>query len=167
MSAFVTHLWATTCLGRVQQLTGDYPAAAASLHQALKLFRELGNRLGEAAALNNLGQLATRTQDTRQARHHHSQALAIAQDLGVPLEEARALEGIGHAHLQGGNPGQAAAHLGQALSIYQHIGVPAAKRVQETLHHHGLTSISGEPQPAAHGREDHQPRMRTAPPESQ
>ena len=35
-------------LGGVQQLTGDYPAAAASLNQALALFRDLDDRPGQA-----------------------------------------------------------------------------------------------------------------------
>ena len=41
----------------MQQLTGDYPAAAASHQQALELFRDLGERLGQAEALNSLGEL--------------------------------------------------------------------------------------------------------------
>ena len=35
-------------LGLVQQLTGDYPAAAASYQQALALGRDLGDPLGQA-----------------------------------------------------------------------------------------------------------------------
>ena len=37
------------------RLTGDYPAAAASHQQALKLFRDLGDRPGQAFVLNDLG----------------------------------------------------------------------------------------------------------------
>jgi tetratricopeptide (TPR) repeat protein len=129
----------TLCtLGVVQQLTGDYPAAAASHQQALTLFADLGNRLGQAEALNRLGELATRTADTPQARKHHTQALAIARDLSAAPEKARALEGLGHSHLQDGHPGQAAAHLQQALTIYQRIGAPAARRVQQTIQNHRL-----------------------------
>ena len=119
----------------VQQLTGDYPAAAASLQQSLQLCRDLGSRLGQAEALNGLGELSSRTSASRRARGQHTEALTIARDLGVPLEEARALEGIGHSHLHDGNGGQAAAHLRQALAIYQRIGVPRARQVQETLRH--------------------------------
>ena len=98
--------WALNDLGVVHQLTGDYPAAAASHQQALKLFCDLGARLGQAETLNNLGQLATRTSATPQARDRHTHALAIARDLGVPLEQARALEGIADSHLHDGNPAQ-------------------------------------------------------------
>jgi len=131
----------------VQQETGDYPAAAASHQRALTLFGDLGNRLGQAEALNRLGELATRTAGTAQAHERHAQALAIARDIRAAPEEARALEGLGQAHLQDGNLGQAAAHLRQALTIYQRLGAPAARRVQETLQMHRLIPTP-EPQPA-------------------
>ena len=125
-------------------------AAAASHRQALALFRDLGNVLGQAEALNRLGELATRTSATGQARERHTQALAIAQETGAPLEQARALEGLGQARLQDGNPGQAAAQLRQALAIYQRIGAPGAQRVRETLRQYGLEQPSHQP---AHDQE--------------
>ena len=57
--------------------------------------RDLGNLLGQAEALNRLGELSTRTSATGQARERHTQALAIARDIGAALQEARALEGLG------------------------------------------------------------------------
>jgi hypothetical protein len=111
----------------------------------LALFRDLGNVLGQAEALNRLGELATQTLATRQARERHTQALAIAQETGAPLEQARALEGLGQARLQDGNPGQAAAQLRQALAIYRRIGAPGAQRVRETLRQYGLGQPSHQP----------------------
>jgi len=150
----------------VQQETGDYPAAAASHQQALALFRDLGSRLGQAEALNRLGELSLRTSATAQARDQHTQARAIARDIGAAPEEARALEGIGTSHLHDGNLGRAAEYLRQALAIYQRIGAPAAQRVQQTLQKHGQPSTP-EPQPTTTSSDDHQTPMRTAPPESQ
>jgi len=60
-------------------------------------------------------------------------------------------------HLQDGNPGQAAAHLQQALTIYQRLGAPAARRVQEALQTHRLTSITPQPQAAASDNESDPP----------
>ena len=125
-------------LGLVQQQTGDYANAAASHQQALTLARGLGDRLSQAEALINLGLLTSRMADIRQARDHHCQALAIARDIGTPLQEARALEGIGQSHLHDGNPSQATAPLRDALALYQRIGSPSARRVEKTLHQHGL-----------------------------
>jgi tetratricopeptide (TPR) repeat protein len=128
----------------VQQLTGDYPAAAASHQQALELCRDrgIGNWSGHAETLNCLGELASRTADGRQARTYHAQALAIARQLGTPLEEARALEGIGHSHLRDGHTSEGTACLEQALTIYQRVAAPAARRVQETLRQHALKPAS-------------------------
>jgi Tfp pilus assembly protein PilF len=99
----------------------------------LEQFRDLGDRLGQAEALNNLGELLCQAQTAQRARDHHSQALAIAHEIGAPLEEARALEGIGRCHLHDGNPGEGAAHLREALTIYRRIGAFDARRVEETL----------------------------------
>ena len=41
-------------LGTIKMLTGDYPAAAASLRQAIALFSDLGHRLEQGDALYNL-----------------------------------------------------------------------------------------------------------------
>ena len=136
-------------LGLVQQETGDHTAAAASHQQALALFGDLGNRLGQAEALNRLGELATRTADTPQARKYHTQALAIARDLSAAPEEARAIEGLGQSHLRDGDPGRAGAHLQQALKIYLRIGAPAARRVQQAMQNHKLTSSTPAAPPSA------------------
>ena len=42
-------------LGLLQQLTGDYPAATATLSRAASLYRDLGDRTGQACTLNHLG----------------------------------------------------------------------------------------------------------------
>jgi len=95
-------------------------ATSATNHQALQLYRDVGNWHGQAETLDNLGGLPSRTAPSQAARNHHSQALAIARDIGAPLEEARALEGIGRCHLHDGNPGEGIAHLQQALTTPAH-----------------------------------------------
>ena len=39
----------------MRRLTGDYPGAARALEEALGIYRDLGDRLGEANALTELG----------------------------------------------------------------------------------------------------------------
>ena len=159
--------YACNDLGLLQQDTGDYAAAANNHQQALALFDDLGNLLGQAEALNRLGELSLRTSAPGQARDQHTRALAIARDISAAPEEARALEGIANTYLREGNSGQATADLLQALTIYQRLGAPAARRVQQTLEDHGLTSTPPQPGPAAPGSEGHQPRSpAAAPPES-
>lgn len=64
----------------MQYLTGDYSAAAVSLGQALVFYRDLGNQLGEAEALNNLGQLLFASLAPADACAHYVQALDIAPE---------------------------------------------------------------------------------------
>lgn len=62
-----------------------------SLVQALELFRELGDRHGQAGASINLGELLLLSLDYGKARSHFLQALSIARDIDTPVEEAQAL----------------------------------------------------------------------------
>ena len=117
----------------MQQLTGDYRAAAASHLKAFAIYQDEGQRLGEAEVLNSLGELSTRTRDPVQARDYHTQALRIARDLPAPLEEARALEGIGRSHLYDGNAADGTTLLRDALDIYLRLGTPDASRIQQRL----------------------------------
>jgi tetratricopeptide (TPR) repeat protein len=114
-------------------VTGDYLAAAASLTRALELFRDLGERRGEAGTSINLGELRFLCSAYREARSHYDQALSIAREISAPVEQARALEGIGRCHSQEADPGQGSAHLRQALEIYRRIGAPEASRVETIL----------------------------------
>src|SRR5262249_27793227 len=115
------------------------PAGGAKPQTGPAVVRGPGNLLGQAEALNRLGELSLRTSATGQAREQHTRALAIARDISAAPEEARALEGIGNSHLQEGNPSQAAGYLQQALTIYHRIGTPGAQRIEETLRHHSMT----------------------------
>ena len=72
-------------LGIVYRLTGNYPAAAASLQQALELFRDIGHRTGESDALSDLAIVQTLTGDYPAAATTFEQAMALERDLGRPL----------------------------------------------------------------------------------
>ncbi len=126
-------------LGLVQQLTGDYPAAAANHQQALSLYRDLGQRHEQAEVLNNLGEMSSRCAASQQAYHYYNQALTLARQVGAPLEEAPAPSTeSATATSMTATPARGPAHMRQALTIYHRIGAPAAQRVQDTLRQHGL-----------------------------
>jgi hypothetical protein len=52
---------ASKYLGSVQKLSGDYPAATASLNRALGLYQELGSGRGQADALRYLRSMQNQT----------------------------------------------------------------------------------------------------------
>ena len=109
-------------LGDVRRLTGDYPAAASALEQALSIYRDLGNPLGQANALTNLGAVLSRGGDYPAAASALEQALSIYRDLGNPLGQANALTNLGDVRRLTGDYPAAASALERALSIYRDLG---------------------------------------------
>jgi len=114
--------WALTPLGIVQELTGDYPAAAASLTQALQLSRDLGDRHGQAWALTQLGTMQRLTGDYPAAAASLTQALQLFGELGDRRGQAWALNQLGMVQRRTGDYPAAAASLTQALQLSRDLG---------------------------------------------
>ncbi len=109
-------------LADMQLLTDDYPAATASLGQALALYRTMGHRIGEANALTQLGTVELTAGEGNTASPTLAQALRLYTELGDKLGEANALTQLGTARRAVGDLAGASAHLGQALDLYQNMG---------------------------------------------
>jgi tetratricopeptide (TPR) repeat protein/transcriptional regulator with XRE-family HTH domain len=104
-------------LGQLHQAVSDYPAAAASLAQAVAMFGDIGDVSGQAYALNDLGFVQVLTGDYRAAEASHQQALAIARLAGARSLESIALANLGLVKQLTGNHSAAAAYLQQALAL--------------------------------------------------
>ncbi len=76
-------------------LTGDRREAADTYTQALEIYRQIGDRLGEAIALNNLGQVRYATGDYPGAAQATAQALEIYRQIGERRGEANTLNNLG------------------------------------------------------------------------
>jgi tetratricopeptide (TPR) repeat protein len=109
-------------LGLLQQLSGDYPAATASLAEAIELFRDLGDLPGQAYARNHLGLVQADTADYPAAAANHRQALALARDAGDQLAEAVSLTDLGMVQQLTGDYPAAAASFQQALPLFRRVG---------------------------------------------
>jgi hypothetical protein len=81
-------------LSLVQLQGGDASGAADSEREALAIFRELGEELGEAIGLLHLGQIAVYTADERLAQSSLAECLRIARAI-----ENREVEGEAHQRL--------------------------------------------------------------------
>ena len=115
------HGVALTNLVRAQYLTGDYAATGSTLADALSVFRQGGDRLGEAAALTELGRVRYGTGDYAGAAASQQEALELFRQVGNRLGEANALNDLGHVrHLTGDYPAAEEAHK-RALEIYRQI----------------------------------------------
>jgi tetratricopeptide (TPR) repeat protein/transcriptional regulator with XRE-family HTH domain len=109
-------------LGDVQRLTGDYPAAARDLQEALSISRDLGDRPGQADALTNLGKVGQFIGDYPGATRDLQEALGICRDTGDRPGQANALTYLGEVRLVTGDYPGAARDLQEALSIHRDLG---------------------------------------------
>jgi class 3 adenylate cyclase/tetratricopeptide (TPR) repeat protein len=109
-------------LGLLQELTGEYAAATASLTQAADLFRELGDQCGQAYAINHLGLAEQDTGDYPAAAARHRSALALARDAGDQLAEAVSLIDLGLVQQSTGDYTAAIASYEQALPLVRSRG---------------------------------------------
>jgi tetratricopeptide (TPR) repeat protein len=109
-------------LGLLAWLTGDYPAAASSLAQAVTLYSETGDQHGQVYALNILGLVQVLTGKYPAAIASHQQAVAVARGLGDRLAKAHALNLLGFAQQQTGDYPASAASLASALTLFRSLG---------------------------------------------
>jgi tetratricopeptide (TPR) repeat protein len=114
--------WALNQLGVVQWLTGDYPAAIASLTRALELFGDLGDQRGQAWALNQLGVVQRVTGDYPAATASLTRALELSRDLDDQRGQTWALHDLGVVQERTGDYPAATASLTRALESFGDLG---------------------------------------------
>jgi len=114
--------WTLHQLGTVQELTGQYAAAAAGQTQALQLFRDLGERHGQACALNQLGTVQRITGKYPAATASLTEALQLFRDLGDRRGQAWALTQLGMVQHLTGDHQAATASLTQGLRLLRDPG---------------------------------------------
>ncbi|MGV9540157.1 ATP-binding protein [Nocardia beijingensis] len=112
----------TASLARFLELNGEWPLAARLQQRAADTTRELGDRLGEADALNALGRVRRLTGDYKQATDLHQQALTLYRDLCHRSGEADALKNVGRLRFLADDYEQAVDLIQQALDIYRELG---------------------------------------------
>ncbi len=105
-------------------LRRDGPWADAIIRHtaAIQAARHLGDRLGQAGALNDLGVVRWLTCDYPGAARDLEEALGTYRDLGDRLGQANALSDLGNVQLATGNGPGAARDLEEALGIYRDLG---------------------------------------------
>ena len=70
-------------------MLSEYTQARERYQQALPIFQEIGNRLGEANTIKSLGDVHLRMAEYTQAREHYEEAMPIYQDIRDRLGEAQ------------------------------------------------------------------------------
>ena len=130
--ACLDHATATGQPARVTALTaglagllrrdGPWTEAITRHTAAIQAVRQLGDRLGQANALNDLGDVRRLTGDYPAAVQALDQALGIYRDLGDRLGQANALRDLGDVRLATGDYPAGAQAQEQALGIYRDLG---------------------------------------------
>jgi tetratricopeptide (TPR) repeat protein/transcriptional regulator with XRE-family HTH domain len=130
-------------------LRSDGPwAEAITRHEAaIQAALHLGDRLGQAHALNSLGEVRRLTGDYPAAAQAQEQVLGIYRDLGHRLGQAHALNQLGMVRLMTGDYPAAAQAQEQALGIYRDLGDRLGQA--NVLHYLGIVRMATSDYPAA------------------
>jgi tetratricopeptide (TPR) repeat protein len=110
---------------------GNRREALARHRTAVELFRELGDRQGEALTLNNLA-LALARDDDAQAMRHFEESLEILRELGDRQHEGKVLANLAFAHRRQGHGDEAIEQLEEALTKLEPWS-PERERVERQL----------------------------------
>ncbi len=109
-------------LATCRQKQGDFEAALLELREALSLFKELGDRPGEASALNNFGNVYVSTGDYPNALNNYQRSLTIKRELDNQTGVAKTLINIGVVFQNLGDYPSALEHYLQSFAIWQRCG---------------------------------------------
>jgi tetratricopeptide (TPR) repeat protein/transcriptional regulator with XRE-family HTH domain len=112
----------TAAMAALLRHDGPWADAITRHGIAIKAARLLGDQVGEAAALTELGFVRRHTSDFANAARAMREALDIYQDLGDRLGQANALSALGVVRRQQSDYTRAARALQQALAIYGDLG---------------------------------------------
>ncbi len=112
----------TAAIAALLRHDGPWTSAITRHSTAVMAARHLGDRLGRANALNELGVARRLTGDYRGAAEALEESLDISRDIGDRLGRANALNELGVARRLTGDYPSAAEALEEALGIYHEIG---------------------------------------------
>ncbi|MQY27363.1 ATP-binding protein [Nocardia aurantia] len=129
----------SACRRAREQLSASGSAGLADsrLHQGAGSIRtaiskDVGFRIGEAVALNNLGTVYTRSGRYTEAAAFQAEALELLRDIGFRVIDAAVLVGLGDIRMRQGRYGQATTYCRQALVVALRAGHHAIEGIALT-----------------------------------
>ena len=105
---------------------GRLEDARKAYDEALTIFRELGNRDGEAGIWNDLGNILNRENQVAQSKHAYEQSLSIYRDLKDAQGIGLAVGNIAMAEASMGDNVHAKAHFQEAITLDRATGDQSA-----------------------------------------
>ncbi|MEM6256241.1 MAG: tetratricopeptide repeat protein, partial [Cyanobacteria bacterium P01_D01_bin.156] len=108
--------------GIEQAKRSDWQAALATWQQTLAIYQNIGDRVGEAKTLNNIGIVNRLLGNYPEALDYYARSLVVTQEIGDRATEAKTLNNIGIVNRSLGNYAEALDYYAQSLVITQEIG---------------------------------------------
>ena len=118
--------WEYINLGNAARLRGRTSSAERYYREAMRLFLESGDRLGEGACLTNLGNIAASRGEYDEAERLYNESLAIKREIGDRKGEANSLHNLGDIAASRGEYDEAERQWREHVRIYNEIGIPLA-----------------------------------------
>ncbi len=109
-------------LGHAQAQLEDYDAAEPHVHQALNMFRDLGDRDGEAVVLNGLALMLEKQGRYEEALAYAVDALRMLKAVGHWWTQATLENGVGWLYAHLGQYADALTYCQRALSLHRESG---------------------------------------------
>ena len=109
-------------LGQARWTTEEFAAAERDHIGALKLYKQLGDRRGQAHALDNLGQVRCVNDEYAAAERDHIGALELYKQLGDRRGQAHALDDLGRVRYMTSEFAAAERDHIRALKLYEQLG---------------------------------------------
>ncbi|HYF64320.1 MAG TPA: tetratricopeptide repeat protein, partial [Herpetosiphonaceae bacterium] len=109
-------------LGTIMRQQSDFAAAREHYGHALRVYRETGNRWGEAKVLNALGGIDYYQRLFFEAKEHYAAALAIFRSIGDRSQESISVYNLGLVSQEVGEYANAEQYLTDALEVQQLVG---------------------------------------------
>jgi tetratricopeptide (TPR) repeat protein len=140
-------------------MLGRNDQARAAYDDAIALFKQEDNRLGQANVLRGLGHLERKLGRNDQARAAYDDAIALFKQVDDRLGQANVLAGLGHLDSRS-KPQQAARCFFESAQLYEMIGMTeehdAALREADKLWGAGIEPAP-KPSLAAHNKRHQKP----------
>lgn len=115
--------------GECHTLLLDYPGAMADLLEALRLFREIQDALGEGTVLNAIGKVYFRLNDYPPSLDCYTESLRLRRQTGDRRGEAGSLNNIGLVYFDMARYLEAHEYHAQSLKIHEEIGNQAGAAI--------------------------------------
>lgn len=121
-------------LGEVSFPLERYRIAKESYQIALNLYKEMGDKVGEANCVRAIGDTLLQEYDYEKAQKQYENALVLYRHIGDKVEEAACIKAIGDTLFKLSSLAQAQMQYELALSLYQDLGYRRGEA-------HGLSSL--------------------------